>query len=201
MRELTICSFLTLDGVAQAPGGPNEDREGGFNHGGWLVPFACEEMGPLMIEWFARADAFVLGRKTWEIFAAHWPNVSGDPIADALNGLPKYVASHTRTSGAWSNTRFTSDPIETVKALKQESGKHLQVHGSCTLAKQLIKAGIVDRYLLWFHPLVLGQGKKLFPIDAPSRLELVRSISTPTGVVVNEYVAGGAVQTGSFAIN
>jgi dihydrofolate reductase len=205
MRKLIITTFLSLDGVMQAPGGPDEDRGGGFAHGGWMVPYADEDLGRLVTAWIERASAFLLGRGTYEIFAAHWPRVTDpqDVIARALNRLPKYVASTTLKTAEWHNTTvIRGDVEEAVRALKREGSGELQVHGSPGLAQTLIANDLVDEYRLWVHPVVLGSGKRLFGTGAvPAALRLSGTQTTSTGVVVNTYERAGALRTGAFSVD
>lgn len=204
MAELTLTTFQTLDGVMQAPGGPGEDPDGGFEHGGWLVPHADEDMGSTMVEIFSKADAFLLGRTTYDIFAGHWPRVTDaqDPIASRLNTLPKHVASRTRVRFDWANSELVRDVVAEVPVLKQRYEREIQVHGSCGLAQTLIEHDLVDEYRLLTFPVVLGMGKRLFGSGAvPVNLKLVRSSTTGAGTVVSVYRRGGALQTGSFMLD
>lgn len=204
MAELTLTTFLTLDGVMQAPGGPDEDRSGNFPHGGWLVPHADDDMGRIMVEIFSKADAFLLGRTTYDIFSAYWPRVTGaeDPIATKLNSLPKYVASRTRTLFSWSKSTLVRDVTKEVVALKDRFPREVQVHGSCGLAQTLIENDLIDEYRLLIFPVILGTGKRLFGAGAvPTSLTLVKSNTTSKGVVVNVYRRGGGLRTGSFALD
>jgi dihydrofolate reductase len=203
MAELTLTTFLTLDGVMQAPGGPNEDASGGFPHGGWLVPHADADMGATMVEIFAHADAFLLGRTTYDIFAAHWPRITdpADPVAAKLNGLPKHVASRTRTAFDWNGAVHVRDVVMEVPELKRRYAREVQVHGSCGLAQTLIAHDLVDEYRLLTFPVVLGTGKRLFGVGAvPATLRLVRSSTTSTGTVISVYRRAGSLRTGSFAL-
>jgi dihydrofolate reductase len=204
MAELTLTTFLTLDGVMQAPGGPGEDPSGGFSHGGWLVPHADADMGTTMVEIFSNADAFLLGRLTYDIFAGYWPRVTdaADPIATKLNSLPKYVASRTRTTFGWNGTLHVRDVVKEVAVLKGRYSREIQVHGSCGLAQTLIQNDLVDEYRLLTFPVVLGAGKRLFGGGAvPTTLSLVRSNTTSKGVVVSVYRRAGRLKTGSFALD
>ncbi len=204
MRKLTVTTFLSLDGVMQAPGAPEEDRSEGFEHGGWLVPYADEDMGRLVTAWIEKADGFLLGRKTYDIFAAHWPRVTDaeDPVARVLNSRPKYVVSRTLDRAAWNNsTVIKGDIAEEVAKLKRQPGKELQVHGSGDLAQTLIKNDLVDEYRLWFFPVVLGKGKRLFERSVPVALKLVDTKTTSTGVVSHAYERAGKVRYGSFALD
>lgn len=202
--RLIVTTFLSLDGVMQAPGGPDEDRSHGFGHGGWLVPYADQDMGRIVDDWLASADSFLLGRKTYEIFAAHWPHVTAenDPVATKLNSLPKYVVSKTLDKVEWNNsTLIKGDVAEEVAKLKRRPGKELQVHGSGDLAQTLMQHDLVDEYRLWFYPVVLGSGKRLFREGSVAKaLRLVSSNTTSTGVVVNSYQPAGKVKYGSFAV-
>ena len=204
MAKLTMTTFLTLDGVMQAPGGPKEDASGSFVHGGWLVPYADADMGRFMMEVLARADAFLLGRNTYEIFAAHWPKITdpADPIASALNRLPKYVASKTPSEAHWNPTTLVRDVVNETKRLKQQYTRELQVHGSSGLAQTLIENDLVDEYNLLVYPVVLGTGKRLFGAGAvPAALALLSTRTTSTGVVISTYRRAGRPKYGSFALD
>lgn len=191
MRKLIVSEFLSLDGVMQAPGASDEDEEGGFEHGGWQMAYIDEVFGKTMTEAMAETGGFVLGRKTYEIFAAYWPTATEDgEFAEVMNGMPKYVASTTLGEPlAWQNsTLFKGDLAEAVMKVKQEKGKDLQVIGSGQLAQWLAAQGLVDRYRLLIHPLVLGSGKRLFA-EGGSRvpLRLIDSTVTTTGVLIVTY--------------
>jgi dihydrofolate reductase len=204
MAGLTLTTFLSLDGVMQAPGGPGEDESGGFPHGGWVFPHFDADMGKTMEEIFKKADAFLLGRRTYDIFAAYWPQITdpNDPIATQLNALPKFVASRTRSSFGWNNTSHVRDVVKAAAELKQRFSREVQVHGSCGLAQTLIENDLVDEYRLLVFPVMLGTGKRLFGSGAvPRTLRLVRSSTTSTGVVVSVYRPAGTLQTGSFALD
>lgn len=203
--RLTIHTFLTLDGVMQAPGGPEEDREGRFEHGGWSVPYGDADFGEAMVGWFADADAFLLGRKTYEIFNGHWPRVTDadDPIASKLNALPKHVASTTLDTVEWHNSSLLGgDVTAEVAKLKEQPGKELQVHGSGGLAQTLIAHDLIDEYRLLIFPVRLGSGKKLFRDGAtPAALRLTGSRTTSTGVLIATYEPAGPVRHGSYALD
>jgi len=203
--RLIVTTFLSLDGVMQAPGGPDEDRSRGFGHGGWQVAYADQDMGRIVVDWFAAADSFLLGRKTYEIFAAYWPHViaENDPVATKLNSLPKYVVSKTLDKLGWNNsTLIKGDVAAEVAKLKRRPGKELQVHGSGELAQTLMQHDLVDEYRLWFYPVVLGSGKRLFREGSVAKaLKLVSSNITSTGVVVNSYQPAGKVKYGSFEVD
>ena len=186
--RVTLTTFLSLDGVMQGPGSPTEDPSGGFKQGGWMVPYADEAMGQFVTDWFAAADAFLLGRTTYEIMAAYWSKVTDeDEVARKLNSLPKHVASRTLDKVTWNNsTLIKGDLVEEVMKLKAKAGEELQVHGSGILAQTLIQHGLIDEYRLWFHPIVLGSGKRLFPAGtAPIALKLIEAKTTGTGVVIH----------------
>jgi len=203
MAEVTMTTFLSLDGVMQAPGGPGEDESGGFSPGGWLVPHADEDMGKVMDGIFEKADAFLLGRATYDIFASYWPRVTdpNDLVAAKLNALPKFVASRTRSSFSWINTTLVRDVVKEVAELKRRFGREVQVHGSAGLAQTLIENDLVDEYRLLVFPVLLGTGKRLFGGGTvPRTLKLVRSSTTSTGVVVSIYRPAGSLKTGSFAL-
>jgi dihydrofolate reductase len=200
MRKVVAVTSLTLDGVMQAPGGPEEDPSGGFRYGGWSVPYFDEMLGEAAGETFEKPLELLLGRKTYEIFAAHWPYAEG-PIADQLNSATKHVASRTLTSLDWSNSRLLEGDVQTaVDGLKDEDGPELMVLGSSDFLQTLLAHGLVDEFRLWIFPVYVGAGKRLFGGDAvPSGLELVESGVSTTGVVTTIYRRTGDVQTGSFA--
>jgi dihydrofolate reductase len=203
MGELTMTTFLSLDGVMQAPGGPTEDPSGGFPHGGWVAPHFDDEGGKVIAAIFAQADAFLLGRTTYDIFAAYWPRVTdpNDPVATKLNQLPKFVASRTQTTFGWHDTSLVRDVVQEVAGLKARFARELQVHGSCGLAQTLIRHDLIDEYRLLTFPVILGTGKRLFGAGAvPATLRLVRSSTTSKGVVIGVYRRAGGLQTGSFAL-
>jgi len=199
--QLTLTTFLSLDGVMQGPGGPTEDPSGGFKRGGWMVPYADEVMDGFVTEWFAAADAFLLGRITYQIMAAYWPQVTDeDEVARKLNTLPKHVASKTLDKVTWNNsTLIKGDLVEEVTKLKGQDGRELQVHGSGNLAQTLIQYDLIDEYRLWIHPVVLGSGKRLFPDGKPPMaLKLIETKTTGTGVVIQVYQPAGKPELGSF---
>ena len=196
MRTLTVNTFMSLDGVMQAPGGPEEDPTGGFTQGGWAVNYFDDEMMARM----APTDyELLLGRGTYEIFAAHWPYDEG-PIADHLNGTRKHVASTTLDRVEWSNsTLITGDVAEYVAALKREDGPEIQVHGSPGLIQTLLEHDLIDRLRLWIFPVVVGSGKRFFGDGAlPAALKLVSSDVSKTGVTINVYERAGAIEPGSM---
>ena len=203
--RLTLHTFLTLDGVMQAPGGPDEDPSGGFGYGGWSAPYSDQESGAAITGYFEHASAFLLGRKTYQIFAGYWPRVTGpgNPIASKLNALPKYVASATLGSLDWNNSQLLGgDVLTEVAKLKERPGGELQVHGSGELAQALIGAGLVDEYRLMVLPVHLGSGRKLFRDGTrAAALRLTGSAVTSTGVIIASYVPDGPVRTGSFDLD
>jgi dihydrofolate reductase len=201
MRKLIVSTFLTLDGVMQAPGGPGEDDSGGFTHGGWSVNYWDEQMGQVMGEAMSIPFDLVLGRKTYDIFASHWPHATNDPGAKPLNDATKYVASRSQPTLEWSNSvLIEGDAADGIAALKTEDGPELQVHGSGNLIQTLLRHDLVDQYRLWVFPLVIGSGKRLFSDGTiPSGLRLVDSKVSTTGVVIGTYEPAGEIVTGSFA--
>jgi dihydrofolate reductase len=203
MRKLIVSTFLTLDGVMQAPGGPEEDDSGGFTHGGWSVNYWDELMAEAMGEAMSRPFDLVLGRRTYDIFAAYWPHASEEAGAKPLNDATKYVASRSRPTLEWSNSvLIEGDAAEGIAALKQTDGPELQVHGSGNLIQTLLRHNLVDEYRLWVFPLVVGSGKRLFAEGTiPSGLKLVDSKVSTTGVVIGTYEPAGEIVTGSFALD
>jgi dihydrofolate reductase len=201
MRKLVVNTFLTLDGVMQAPGGPEEDPAGGFAYGGWSVNYWDEIMGELMGRVMGKPFDLVLGRKTYEIFAAYWPHATEEQGAKPLNDAKKYVASRTLESLEWANSvLIEGDVAEGVAALKNEDGPELQVHGSANLIQTLLSHQLIDQFNLWTFPVVVGQGKRLFEDGTvPSGLRLVDSTVATTGVLIGTYVPAGEIQTGTFA--
>ncbi|WP_173082167.1 dihydrofolate reductase family protein [Phytohabitans rumicis] len=199
--RLTLTEFVTLDGVCQGPGGPTEDPRDGFTQGGWLVPFFDEELGQFMSGVFDEVDAFVLGRRTYEIFAGSWPNFPDpdDPIASRLNTLPKYVASRTLTRADWNNsTVLGGDVVAEVAKLKEQPGRELQIHGSGALAQTLFDAGLIDTIRLIVFPVVLGTGLRLFAEGrTPAKFRLSAVRSTPAGVTVQTLDLAGAPEYGT----
>jgi dihydrofolate reductase len=189
MRKLIVIEFISLDGVVQAPGDPNEDPEG-FAHGGWTRPFVADH-GRYMSSAYRAAGALLFGRKTYQIFAGYWPTVTAedDDIAHALNTLPKYVVSTTLTEAVWQPTIVLHGPVaDEVDDLKQQPGKQIVVVGSSELVRTLFDHDLVDEYELWVHPIVLGGGKRLFPErSVPADLRLVDSRVTASGVVILTY--------------
>lgn len=204
MRKLVVGTFTTLDGVMQAPGGPDEDHEGGFPHGGWLVPYFDPKFGEIMTEWTKRAGAFLLGRKTYEIFAGSWPRSTdpADEIATALNTRPKFVASRTLDKLAWNNSHLVKgDVAEEVAKLKAQEGGEIQVHGSSNLIQTLLKHDLVDILRIWQFPVVLGTGKRLFGDGTiPLGLHLVDTQLNTTGAVLHVYERAGGLKYGELEV-
>jgi dihydrofolate reductase len=199
--KLTALLFVTLDGVYQGPGGPDEDRRNGFDRGGWLTLRSDEEIGPAISSVYERADAFLLGRTTYEIWEAYWPfHDDGGPISHNLNALPKYVPSTTLTDPSWKNTHVITGDVEAaVRELKAQPEGELQVHGSGALLRWLLERDLVDELILHLYPVVLGDGLRLFPERGPTHdMALVESRSTPSGVTIQTYRPAGrsAVEAG-----
>ena len=204
MPKVIANTFVTLDGVMQAPGGPEEDTSNGFAHGGWTVPFWDETMMGVVADLCQRMDGLLLGRKTYEIFADHWPKVPDtDPIARKLNAVPKHVASRTLGQAAWNNSRLLPDDlIGAVARLREHPGREIQVHGSANLLQTLIRHDLVDEFSLWLFPVVVGNGKRLFGDGTvPAGFKLLESRTFDTGVVRVRYARSGALRHGNFALN
>jgi len=197
MRKLAINTFMSLDGVMQSPGGPEEDPIGSFGHGGWAVPYFDDTMMQQMAE--SAPYELLLGRGTYEIFAAHWPYDEG-PIADHLNGTRKHVASTTRDELEWNNSvLIAGDVAEYVTRIKDEEGPEIQVHGSPGLIQTLLAHDLIDEFRIWTFPVLLGTGKRCFGTGTvPAALTLVDTKATKTGVVVAIYQRAGTVGAGSF---
>ena len=196
--KLTATMMLTVDGVYQGPGGADEDRRGGFERGGWTAAYADAEMGDFLTSMFGRADALLLGRKTWEIWEPYWPHHDDNPFGHAINVLPKYVPSTTLKDPTWQNTHVIEDDVETaVRELKANPGRGLQVHGSGELLRWLLERDLVDELNLRIYPVVVGDGLRLFPERGQTHnLELVESQSTPTGVMIQTYRPAGRATFG-----
>ena len=195
--RIVISDFISLDGVVQAPGGKNEDTDGGFENGGWSMPFFDPDaMGTAIDEVMKTTDALLFGRRTWQTMAAAWPGRAGDPFADRMNEIPKYVASRTLSPAdmTWTNSTLlpADDVIGSVRKLREQNGGDIQVMGSPSLASQLIANDLVDEYHLMIEPIVLGGGKRLFPEDGKARtLELVSTKVASTGVQICTYRPAG----------
>jgi len=190
MRKLIVAEFITLDGVIQAPGGADEDTEGGFAHGGWTHPYWHDDIGAHFFQAMMEADALLLGRTTWQIHGSAFdPMPAGDSFGDVMNGMQKYVVSTTlKSATAWRNsTLISSNVVEEIRKLKEQPGKNIAVDGSSVLIRTLIENDLVDEYDLHVYPLVLGSGKRLFPAGTRVNLKLVGSQSLPTGVVFQQY--------------
>ena len=199
--ELTATTMMSLDGVTQAPGGPEEDKRGGFALGGWSMPYFEDDGARFVRENFERADAFLLGRRTYEIFAGYWPGIDdANPIAAALNSMPKHVASSTLTDLSWDGASpLEGELTEAVAELKLRPGRELQVHGSVELTQALLAAGLVDRHHLLVFPVALRNGHRLFDgLVTPTKFRLDRASTTASGVQLLTLVPDGAVVTGSF---
>ena len=200
MRTLTVAAFISLDGVIQAPGGPEEDLDGEFRFGGWIVPYADEASGQAMSALFAQPFELLLGRRTYDIFAAYWPDKNNHPIGGLFNRVAKHVATHRPDTLDWQNSHaLKGNVVDAIRALKQQDGARLLTQGSSDLVRQLLAAGVVDELRLMTFPVVLGRGKRLFGEDAlASAFTLVHSITTPGGVLISRYERSGEVRTGTF---
>jgi dihydrofolate reductase len=201
MRKLIVSTFLTLDGVLQAPGGPEEDDSGGFQQGGWSANYWDDQMGEVMGQAMSRPFDLLLGRKTYDIFAAYWPTAPEDAGGKPLNDATKYVASRSHPKLDWSTSvLIEGDAAEGIAALKKEDGPELQVHGSGNLIQTLLRHNLVDEYRLWVFPLVIGSGKRLFADGTvPAGLRLIDHKVSSTGVTIGTYEPAGEIVTGSFA--
>jgi dihydrofolate reductase len=202
MRKVIAGTFVTLDGVMQAPGGPEEDPTGGFTHGGWTVNYWDDTMGQAMDETFSAPFDLLLGRKTYEIFAAHWPYMEGDPISEKFNAVTKYVATSSAEPLTWKNSvALRGNVAAEVARLKQQDGPNLLIQGSSVLIQTLLASDLIDQFNLLVFPLVLGSGKRLFGQGAiPAGLKLVDTKASTTGVTMSTYLRSGAITTGSFAM-
>jgi dihydrofolate reductase len=192
--KLTATMMLTVDGVYQGPGGAEEDRRDGFDRGGWVASHFDEATGEFVTSVFERADALLLGRRTWEIFESYWPHHDeGDPVSHGINVLPKYVPSTTLKDPTWQNTHVITGDVEAaIRELKAKPGRELQVHGSGELLRWLLEHDLVDELILQIHPVVVGAGRRLFPESGQTHnLELVESRATPSGVTLQTYRTAG----------
>jgi len=200
MRKLTGAVFLSLDGVMQAPGGPDEDPSGGFKFGGWTQPFWSEDMGPFEKVLDSDYD-LLLGKRTYDIFSAYWPNNQENPIGAKFQHINKYVLTHSADPLEWENShKLSGDTAEAVAELKRGEGRDLLIQGSSKLYPPLVSAGLIDRLMLMIFPVLLGQGKRIFDASQkPSGLKLVDSFVSGTGVVTATYEPAGEVRTGTFA--
>lgn len=197
--KLTATMMLSVDGVYQGPGGPDEDRRGGFDRGGWIASHFDDETGEFVNSVFERADALLLGRRTWEIFESYWPHHDeGDPVSHGINVLPKYVPSSTLKDPGWNTQVINGDVEAAVRELKAQSGRELQVHGSGELLRWLLARDLVDELNVELHPVVVGDGFRLFPERGQSHnLELVESKATPSGVTLQTYRLAGRATFGT----
>ncbi len=198
--KLTASMMLSLDGVYQGPGGPDEDRRGGFERGGWTAPYADPEMWPFLTSWFERADALLLGRRTFQIWEPYWPlHDRGDPVSHGINVLAKYVPSTTLQDPTWHNTHVIAGDVEAaIRELKAQPGRELQVHGSGVLLRWLLERDLVDELNLRIYPVILGSGLRLFPENGPTHtLELVESVLSSTGVMIQTYRPNGRATFGN----
>ena len=205
MRKVIAAAFVSLDGVMQAPGGPDEDRTGGFKHGGWTVPYFDDAVGHVMTETFSKPFDLLLGRKTYEIFAAHWPYAEGGPddfIAKLFNKTTKYVVTTSSAPLTWKHSIAVHEPTTDVPKLKKQDGPDLLIQGSSVLIHTLLDNDLIDQINLLVFPVVLGSGKRFFGDVAKSMaLNLESSKTSPSGVTMHRYTPAGSVKTGSFALS
>ena len=200
MRKLISLNHVSLDGIVQSPGGAQEDPSGGFELGGWIIPYFDEAMGKRLDRIVSGSFDLLLGRRTYEIFAAHWPYAGDNPIAEGFNRAVKYVATRGTSELDWKNSQaLQGDAVEAVRQLKAQNGPEIQIYGSSRFLQTLIAADLIDEYLTWTYPLVLGRGKRMFEDRAPARaLRLVESEQSSTGVITSRYLPDGPVKPGSF---
>jgi dihydrofolate reductase len=213
MRKIVAATFVSLDGVMQAPGGPEEDPTGGFHFGGWTATYWDDAIGAAIGEGFTKPFDLLIGRRTYDIFAAHWPYIETDPsrsnfdavsaqVAETFNRITKYVATHSPETLSWQNSEALGrDVIAAVEKLKQGDGPDLLIQGSSELIQQLLAADLIDEFRLLIYPLVLGKGKRLFGEGTiPAAFNITRSASSPSGVLIANYERAGDIRTGSFAM-
>ena len=201
MRKINVLTFLTMDGVMQGPGGPEEDTSGRFGRGGWSVGYFDDFVGQEMARQMGHGFDLLLGRRTYEIFASHWPRVK-DPMADVINNATKYVATNRPLTKDWKTVRLEGDVVEALRALKVASGPELQVHGSATLIQTLLRNDLVDELWLKIFPVTIGSGRRLFADGtAYAAFELLESTASPSGVILAKYKRAGDVKSGSFALS
>jgi dihydrofolate reductase len=204
MRKLIVSAFISLDGVVQSPGGPREDPSGEFRLGGWMVPYADEATGQHLQDLLSQPFELLLGRCTYDIFAAYWPRIPADSdsraISDLFNSVPKHVATHQSGTLDWQNSHtLEGDLADAIRALKRQDGANLLTFGSGDMVRQLLAAGLVDELRLLIYPVILGRGKRLFGDNArASAFTLAQSTSTPGGVLITRYMRNGEVRTGAF---
>jgi dihydrofolate reductase len=200
--RLVLMEFMSLDGVTQGPGAPDEDTSEGFTHGGWLVPHLDEAFLEVIRSWVSTADAYLFGRHTYVNFARDWPNMPDptDPVAASLNGSPKYVASNTLVEATWTPTTILSgDVASAVASLKGQPGREIQIHGSARLGRSMLEAGLVDELRVVIAPVIIGSGRRLFePGSAPTGLMLTASSATPGGLTLNSYTVEGAAAVDTY---
>ena len=202
MPKIIVNAFLTLDGVMQAPGGPDEDRDAGFPHGGWQAPYSDELLGRLVVEGIKDADAFLLGRKTYDIFSSYWPKITdpGNPIATALNSRPKYVLSRSLERVSWNNSSLIrGDAVAEIRKLRQQPGKTIHTWGSADALQTLLKNDLIDEYRLFIYPVILGSGKRLFASGTvPVALKQVESVTTGKGATYHRFERSGKPEYGQI---
>lgn len=204
MRKLSVFSFISLDGVVQSPGGPEEDTSGEFSLGGWIVPYADEAIGENLQDVLSQPFELLLGRRTYDIFASYWPHVPADSgsraIADQFNSVPRHVATHRPDNLEWQGSHALEGELaDAIRALKSQGGANLLTFGSSDMVRQLLAAGLVDELRLLVYPIILGHGKRLFGDNAlASAFTLAHSTSTPDGVLITRYLRDGEVRTGTF---
>ena len=201
MRRIVVTQFMSLDGVVQAPGGPGEDLDGGFPYGGWSVPHWDDLMGEAMDRFMSGPFDLLLGRRTYEIFAAYWPTAPDEAGAKPLNDATKYVVSRGRPTLTWERSiLIDGDARAAIVAIKAGEGPELQVHGSGNLIQTLMRHGLIDEYVIWTFPVMIGSGKRLFGDGVmPASLRLTNTTQSTTGVVIATYAPEGDLETGTFA--